>query len=251
MNKKNNTKTNEEMTNVELINSYAEKIDKNIRLCRIRNIVYSALIFIIYIYVSIDGYNYTVNCLIWLVIFAYFPWWISTYYLRNANIEKMRLCSLDNSYMKCPKCGKYKLVNKSCDICGNNIRVSDDDLVKLINEVDSNRKKNITIGFLVCILLFLLVISFTSSGPSKPLSDDLKGNILFVFVYGSFLLSSLALSIIFPGLVLLVILNVRSKNKFCNLEINMLSNSNIIKCENCDTYIRKNNKSHRCNIENE
>ena len=240
---------NEDLKNksdVELVNYYSEKLDDNLNTCRVRNVVYFALLILSFFFGNISFVKNIFAVLVPISLLLYMVWFFITYTQRKVIIDKLNNCSNDNSYVRCPVCYKYKIADKNCENCGDIRHVSDDKIVEVVNKLEANKRRNIWIGVILCFALFLLAMILPGLAPTKPVSGSDGDYLLYAF--DSILYSSAVVgALLFLGIiVILTILGVCSKNKQINLKINTMINSNIVKCDDCGEYFKKNDKNHEC-----
>ena len=235
-------------SDVELVNYYSEKLDDNINTCRVRNVVFIALFILFFFFGHISFVKYIFAVLVPISLLLYMVWFFITYTQRKEIIDKLNNCSNDNSYVRCPVCYKYKIADKICENCGDKRHVSDDKIVEEANKLEANKRRNIWISVMLCFALFLLTIILPGLAPTKPASGSTGDYLSYAFdsiLYSSAVIGFLML---FGIIVILTIFGVRSKNKQINLKINAMINSNIVKCDDCGEYFKKNDKKHGCDF---
>ena len=144
------------MTDLEKVNYYNDKIKKNILLCRIRLLIYIILIPTFFSLASKNCETKIYLIIFYLLIGSYLIWWLITFTKRYKYIKNMILASKNGSFVLCDKCKKYKYSERKCDTCGDNKILSEEEKKKLL---DKYRKTINTLSKVRKILIELVIVA--------------------------------------------------------------------------------------------
>ena len=158
------------MTDLEKVNYYNDKINKNILLCRIRLLIYIILIPTFFSLASKNSETKIYLIIFYILIGSYLIWWLITFTKRNKNIKKMLLASKNESFVLCDKCKKYKYSDRKCDTCGDNKILSEEEKKELLDKYRITKDTISMIRKVITVLIIIaeiIAIIFFVIAPSK------------------------------------------------------------------------------------
>lgn len=244
------------ITDIELINYYEDKIKNNRKKCKIRNIIFIVIFFLVNHLDKKTYDNDIVNKVVFVLIpcllLTYLIWWTITF-LTRMNYKKKQQLLIDkgNCYIECAKCKKLKELNKKCEICGYDDNLKDSKVIELLDELDSKKDKAVWICVAVIIIFIIFCLSLMPSGSgisSSSGSGDAAGwgNLLFAAAYYMVQVAIAVFGII--GVLVIIALTTSKIGKY-NHKIKLLCGDKFEKCSSCDNYIKKNGKKHKCEFD--